>query len=317
MVLVTAPHWLIFADALAKSVTDYDVPEVVFGGRPEAAAFFLGPLTLGSLHTGLHLLALVLIVSGIIGLRPLVTRRPMFVAACGLAGSVLVAIAFGALPASWLVRIPLIRNIHHINDTFPTASLPLLMVFAASGVEVLRHASTRRTTLITMGVAIVVAWLAADLSSAAMVRDVEPTSILRLGLLPLAIALPWGFRAIRAGTALLPLAVAAAVAALLLPGGLHAESANAGLDALLMQPRPRGLIEQISPAVETVHRADEPSRTVGLDGTLWAGSQALYRLESIGGAGALRVPVYEELVEAADITRPWGPGALVDASPGR
>jgi hypothetical protein len=98
-------------------------------------------------------------------------------------------------------------------------------------------------------------------------------------------------------------AVAAAVVAVLLPGGLHAESTNAGLNALLLQPRPRGLMEQISPAVETVRRANEPSRTVGLDDTLWPGTQALYHLEGIGGADPLEVPVYRELVDAAGIRR--------------
>jgi hypothetical protein len=47
----------------------------------------------------------------------------------------------------------------------------------------------------------------------------------------------------------------------------------------------------------------EPARAVGLDSTLFSGSQALYDLESLGGADPLDVRTYRELIDASGIFR--------------
>ena len=131
----------------------------------------------------------------------------------------------------------------------------------------------------------------------------EPWAVLLIA--PLSIALPGCLLGAR--RRLLSVSAAgAAVAVLLLPGGLHASSGIELLDRLLIQPRPRPALDENSPAVDSVHRiAKNPTRTAGVDLVLFPGSQALYELEGLGGADPLEVAAYRELVDAGGITRDW------------
>jgi hypothetical protein len=299
--LITAPHWLVFLHTLKGAFTAYDSPHVIFAEHAHAVGFFLGPLTGGPVQPGLHILALVLIIAAITAPRRLVERRAVLL--CGIGTVVLVAIAFGALPASWLMRIPLLGKVWHIHDAFLTAALPLLLVVTALGADVLHAGSARRAALVTAVMGIVSWWLVGSVRVRASGGFALWAVLLSV---PVAVALPWCFYAAqaRSGRLLPRIAAASAVSVLLLPGGLHADSGIPVLDALLMQPRPRVVIAQGSPAVDAVRRgATEPARTVGLDSTLFAGSQALYELEGIGGADPLEVPWYRALVDAAGIGR--------------
>src|SRR5262249_33599221 len=109
-------------------------------------------------------------------------------------------------------------------------------------------------------------------------------------------------------------AIAGVIALLLVPGGLHAETGVTAVDAVLVQPRLRVPLDHTSPAVETIHRASAPSRTVGVGFVLFPGSQGLYDLEGIGGPDALAVPAYEELVNQAGIYRDWDFFTMVAAA---
>ena len=145
--LIAAPHWLVFLDTLAESYTLYEQPYVQFARRREATAFFLGPLAPGTLQPGLHLVGLVLITGGSHGSSRLRERRSLI--ACGIGAGVLMAIAFGAVPASAIVRTPLLGNIGHINDVLLAAALPPLLLLAAYGADALlqREQSTHRAGL--------------------------------------------------------------------------------------------------------------------------------------------------------------------------
>lgn len=300
--LITTPHWLVFLETLAESYTAYDQPYFQFARRREAVAFFLGPLAPGAVQPGIHLLGLVLTMAAITAPKQLLRRRGML--ACAIGIGALMAIAFGALPASAIVRIPLLANIGHINDVFLAAALPPLLVLGASGADVLLKASGRRSIFVGVLVAAAAWWLCANARRFA--RDDSLELLVLLVLLPLAIALPACFHAARIGAHRLLARVATGLASvvLLLPGGLHANTAVPVLDDLLLQPRVRAELDKSSPAVDAIHRAStEPSRVVGLDWTLFAGSQAFYDIESIGGADPLEVRTYRELVDAGGVWR--------------
>jgi hypothetical protein len=49
-----------------------------------------------------------------------------------------------------------------------------------------------------------------------------------------------------------------------------------------------------------------PMRAVGVNNLLFQGTQALYEMEGIGGPDALAVSAYEQLLDAAGVTRQWG-----------
>ncbi len=306
VVLISMPHWLVFLDALGQSFTAYEMPFAVFAGRPHAVGLFLSPLSPGPVQPGLHMLALILVIAALT-VPMLLVQRPL-VLGCGICAAGLLAVGFGAVPASLVTQIPFVRNIHHIFDVFPTAALPLLLVFGASGIDALLNGTGRRAAVIAVVTAVVYCWLFKSVSVMARDDGFEPWAVLLLS--PLALALPGCFYFARQGSHLALARVAAGVGmtVLLLPGGLHGYSGVGALDALLPQPRPRVLLDQNSPAIDAVHRdSKEPTRTVGLNLTLFSGSQALYELEGIGGADPLDVRFHRELIDASELPRigPW------------
>ena len=113
-VLLTAPHWLIFLDNLQQSFTAWESPSAQIADRSFAVGFFLSPLVPGQVRPGLHLLGLVLICAALMSMRLVVTHRAVL--ASGLVAGACLAIAFGVLPARWLMAVPLLRNIGHLHD---------------------------------------------------------------------------------------------------------------------------------------------------------------------------------------------------------
>jgi hypothetical protein len=302
VVLVAAPHWLIFLDTLGQAYTVYDRPYALFATQQHATAFFLGSLTAGPALTGLNLLALVLIIAALSTPRRLITNRPAL--SCAIVAVVLIAIAFGILPATFLVKIPLVGNIGHIHDTFLTAALPLLMVVAAMGAQALVTGGLRRISIVALAGALACWWLFTDVGRYLRHDGFSPGAILLLA--PVVITLPWCFYAERLnpGRLLPKLAVVASMLALLLPGGLHAMSGIPELDELVIQPRQRPSYGQSSPVLEAIHRDSAgPSRTIGVDWTLIESSHAIYGLEGIGGADPLEVSSYKLLVDATAMWR--------------
>ena len=300
--LITMPHWLVFFHTLRESFTAYDVPAASFAGRSHAVGYFLGSFAAGPVQPGLHLLALVLAAAVIVAAVRVFRRSAA--AACGLAAAVLFAIAFGAIPASWIVHLPLVGNIGHIHDVFLTAALPLVLVVLAAGAGSLMANSERRAMAVSALVALALWWLLANLWLLARDDGFEKWGVLLIA--PLAVAVPVCCALIRVNSHRLQAVAATGLAGgiLLLPGGLQANTGIVALDQLLIQPRPRTVVTQTSAAVDAVqHFSPEPSRAVGVDMVLFSGSQALYELEGLGGADPLEVRFYRELVDASGIFR--------------
>ena len=300
-ILLTMPHWFIFLQTLRSSVTTYDNPYFLFAGSSQAVGLFVGPLTPGILPPAVHLLALVFAIAAISEPRQIIRHSPIL--ACVIGAAALIAVAFGAVPPSWLVRIPLLRNVGHLFDACLTAAVTLILVFSAAGAKILLAAGVRQSRLVTVLTSATCLWLVARLSSMAPPNSFEPWAMLLIS--PVAIALPACLFCAR--RSLLAVAASgAAVAVLLFPGGLHVDSGIELLDRMFIQPRPRAALDANSPAVDAVHRvATEPARAVGVDYVLFPGSQALYELEGLGGADPLEVPEYRELVDTAGIARDW------------
>jgi hypothetical protein len=304
VILVTAPHWLIFLDTLHASFTSYDAPDVQVAGAPQALAFVLGNLVTGPLSTGLNVVAVALACAACAFPRHLAARGPVL--ACALAAATVIAIAFGAIPRNVLMSIPLVANIHELDQTLLVTALVLVLVVASSGIDALSRAPRRAIAAVTgfflVGALLVFSTLQGQ--TALGYFELEMT-VLVLGL---AVALPALISdASATPTRVVPACAAGAVMLLLvLPGGLQVETGVAAVDRLLPQPRVRAPLDRASPAVDTIHRlATEPTRVLGLDMLLFSGTQALYGLEGIGGPDALRLERYEQLMNASGVRREW------------
>ncbi len=106
--LITAPHWLIFLEALRDAVTAYDAAPVFTGGVRQAAGFFLGPLANGTLVNRCSFARPgTAHCSSRLGAKKSRRRRDRRCRSpAGFTSCALLAIAFGALPESWVKQVP-------------------------------------------------------------------------------------------------------------------------------------------------------------------------------------------------------------------
>jgi hypothetical protein len=305
-VLLTAPHWLLFFDTLRVSSTSYDAPGVDVAGARDALAFILGNLAPGPISTGLNVVAVTLACAACAFPFRLAARTPALV--CALTAAAAIAVAFGAIPSSVLVGIPLVGNIHHIDQTLMSTALVLVLVVTGAGIDALSQAPTRRAIAVVTGLTLVGAALVFSTLEGQTALEYFELELILL-VLSLAVALP--ALVAHAGTGpnrlTAMLAAGGVMLVLVLPSGLQVETGVPAVDRLLPQPRVRAPLDHDSPAVRAIlARSTEPTRVVGLNQILFSGSQALYGLEGIGGPDALRLGRYERLMDASGIQREWG-----------
>ena len=130
-VLASAPHWWVFLDTLSRSWTLYDTPSVQFAVWPHTVSYVLGGAAPGALLTGATPLAVMA--------AALALAYPGWLLRSGVGlGALLavlgvVSVAYGAVPAELLIKLPLLPNIHHIANSFLAATLAPLLVLAGVG----------------------------------------------------------------------------------------------------------------------------------------------------------------------------------------
>jgi hypothetical protein len=304
--LLSMPHWLIFAATLRQSLTDYDVPNARFASWPFAQAIAFGALSPGQLMPGGHAVVVALWVTALLGGR-YTWRDPVRTAA--VVGPLLAfLVAFGAIPASIMTKVPLLANIYQIDYAFIGAGLVLL--FIAGGVGLARLSAAHSVSMkgiaatCLIGGTVLIAGGSGGLSALSLFVETWAllfAVVLATMLVPLirqaAVAWP---------APLASVTCALAIALIVVPSGLHAVTRVDRIDDLIIQPGSRADFKVPSPAMEAIHQDNRsPSRALGLGELLFPGTQALYGVEGIGGPDALELPKYEELINASGVFRYW------------
>ena len=301
-VLLTAPHWLVFLDTIRQSVTAYDVPRARFASWPFGIAMAFGALTPGMVVPGVHAAAFAAWCASLAGGGATWARPPMIAAALGPA--LALAVAFGAVPEAVILRLPFVANIEQIDYTFLTATVALLVVAAGPGLAHVLAGRHRAAAILTAALSLVMLWALGIFG--ALTRSSEAWMLLLAAALG-AIFLPVLAIAGRRWPAPLPVMAALVLAAAIVaPNGLHAWTGVEGIDRGLIQPRGRPAYGVDSAALAAMRRDQAgPARTAGFGNLLLPGSQALYRLEGLGGPDALQLAPVEELINAAGMPRVW------------
>lgn len=303
ILLATAPHWLIFVDGLSRAFTHYNRPGAAFVGWPEMQAFLLGAASPGWPHPAVHALVAALAVAALVMGRA-AWRNPLTVG-CLIALAMVWAIAFGVVPASMLIKVPLMGNIHHIGLASAAAAIPLVLVVAGAGAASLMDPSTPRWLC---GAGIVVVTLMAILLARELPGEtLSPRRLMALyslaGAVAVVIVTPLARHGTRLGwVAALMLGTSAAVMA----GGLTLETNVPAVASVLMQPRHRANLQTVPPALEPVLAEQEdgdPFRVAPFGLVMIAGTQAFWGLEGIGGPDAVRLPQVEDLSDLLGIRR--------------
>lgn len=243
--------------------------------------------------------------------------RKQSVVVLAIASLLPLALVYGVVPPTWIVHIPLLRNIWHIDNSFGCVLLILWAVLAGVGFAQFRQDLERgswKPPLVRVAalLAIVIALWSAYFQVVGKPALFEPTftpsrptnipNAFWIYLLTLIAALGlwvWGcrLRRKRPATGGLVCALMLSAAALLWRQG--AQSTKIGSpDIYVVQPTERTDFHARSAAVEHLQERPNryPGRVVGMSGAFFPGWGAVYGLESPGGVDALSSRYYAELV---------------------
>jgi hypothetical protein len=300
-ILLSAPLWTTFLDALGKSQTRYDVP-----GASQLSPWlligffedlFYRQLRPGEAHfePSSNFVVLFGVLWSLASLRETGTNRRF--TAVLLATLVPLALVFGVVPADWIVRLPFIANIIHVDNTFSCPLLILTAVLAGFGLASAIRRLREPGWIVDFGFFCLL--LAALTALYFGSTGQAPKSSFFHGYVP---ALFLAVLACPAGAWLAARRQQRGVLAVILAGGFvlllwrHGQYLATPFDAYVLNPKVRVDLAAPSPAVALVNaQMKDPSRTVGLGYNLFPGFNQMYGWESIYGVDAVRNKYLEEL----------------------
>ena len=302
--LATTPHWLVFLDTLRKAHTNYDFPAVNLATLDSALGFVLGNLTPVTLQPGLHPLAVALALCALLTPSYLLAHRGIL--GCAIGAVCLAAVAFGAIPAAWLLHVPLVNKISHFGDVIMTALMVPTLVLVAGGAAALYQARPVNNAVCTVG--LLCAGAAVFYETRALTTFGQFDQWVRTIVFVVALGAPFTIASVARyrGRTLPKVAAFAILVVLSELGGLHLMTDKTYLDKWLEQPERRVNLATNSPAIQNAPFGPNPTRVVGFGFLLLEGTQALYGLEGIGGADAVELGPYEELVDSTGVSRDMG-----------
>jgi hypothetical protein len=331
-VLLAAPLWLTFIDALGKAWTTYDQPRVcqiqpalliglfddIFYRQLVKGEFISNPSA--------NFFILLGTAWALVRARALAGDRTFLAVVLGAAGAA--AITFGVVAPQFLAKVPLLRNIYHFDDTFSGVLFIFLFVLAGYGVREchrrMRLPEWRGDWILVLGFVGILFCVFLGFTQAAhrvgktflKIGETLPKSefMWDYGLaLVIALALlPWAWRAVRLrrpAAAAWFLVACAAWATLHFRHGMYLVT---NFDIYTMNPKQRLDLREIpSPALRQIQQAmHEPARVAGIDWIL-TGINVPPRLEVVDGADALQNPAMRDLTAAFGLRDIWSWRLLV------
>jgi hypothetical protein len=332
-ILVAAPLWGTFLITLRGAYTSYDAvsafqiqPGMLLGAFDEA---FYRPLSRGELvfNPSANFLILAGLLYFLATLRHHFANRAVIILA---AASLLpFSMAFGLVPPSWIVRLPFLANVAHIDNCFTCGLIILWAVLAGAGFAAAARRlgeSEGRDDLVGAALMLFALVFGFVAFGQAVHRSVFGPGITFSPLDPgqsmTTSPFVWGYLAtLLLGTIgggliarhalqrrrLSPAAglmLVVCIAALLWRQGLQAGS---GFPDYVVHPPIRANFQALSAAVDFIQRGQrkEPARSIGLKNNLFPGWSAVYGIEGVSGPDALINPYYRELTTASPLQRIW------------
>ena len=325
--LLAAPVWITFLDALKQSYTGYNTP-TAYQVQPSLALGFFDEILLRPFwvnetvyNPSANFLLLLGVLAFFVHLRAVAANR--LALAVALAAVLPLALVFGLIPPLWIVRIPFLGNVTHIDNSFGCGLILLLAVLAGAGFAAAAPRLGQpegRGDLAVAGL-LLFALLFPYLAFSQVVQrstfsylhwgETLPYSPFVWGSLVALLAAAIGFALTlrrlftRGPSAALMLVATTCVVVMLWRHGWHARAI--GFEGRVFTPAARADFHASSPAIAAV-RADqkgEPGRVAGFHGNLFPGWNDVYRLEGICGPDALINQPYRELLDACGLVRLW------------
>jgi len=321
-----APVWLTFLDALKEAYTSYNAA-TAYQVQPSLALGFFDEILLRPFwvnETVYNPSANFLFLTGLLGfliyLRAVTLNR--VVLALALSTLVPLSFVFGLVPPLWIIKIPFLGNVAHIDNSFGIGLIQLFIVLAGVGFAAAATRLKRPEARVDLSIAglllfaLVFPYIAfrqtIQRSTYSYLHWPEtlPYSSFVWGSLIVLLLSAVGFMLIarriltRGPTAATLIFAFTCMLAMLWRHGWHA---GVGFEGRVVAPAIRADFNAQSPAIAALRgdQKNEPSRTFGFQGNLSPGWNDTYRIEGINGPDALMNMHYRELLEACEFNRIW------------
>ncbi len=325
--LLAAPIWLTFLTTLGQSYTGYNDARA-YQVQPSLVLAFFDEILFRPFwekdyvyNGSVNFVILLGVLAFLVNLRRICTDR--IARALAVSAVLPLVIIFGVVPPDWIVHIPFLGNVAHVDNSFFCPLVTLLGVFAGYGLQAMAQRLGKPEgrgdlalgfTLLAVMAGTYVAfgqtvqrstysywhWGEHITRSPFVVGDF-------IALLLASVGLAWCARHMlvrgRAGRA----SVLCAITCLLVLLWRHGLQVPTGFSDYVIAPPARVDFHARSAAVEAA-RADEhgePWRFVGLNQNAFHGWMNVYGFEGIAGPDALENRYYRELVDALHLTRIW------------
>ncbi|MFN2623024.1 MAG: hypothetical protein ABR611_09280 [Chthoniobacterales bacterium] len=328
LLLVAAPVWLTFFEALPKAYVPYKEAAHAFQIQP---ALFIGlfddifyrafnPAWFVS-NPSTNFLVLLGCLLALTYFRRLRRNRIFIAIAANALGSL--ALVFGIVPAALIEKVPMLNHVWHIDNTFSCVLVIELFVLAGFGLSIFWERCVRREWKLNYRLAIVgllvllgayYGFTHANQRSPNDFQLPEQATTNRffvlyaLTIIAAFLALPLLVRAIVRRSPHARIAMFLAVvclAALHWRHGLQLQTGVGQLDDYVVNPPPRVDLLENSAAIDFVQQQAGVFRSVGFGSVMFPGVNALFGVESIYGPDPLANTYYHELLTAAGVRQEW------------
>ena len=313
IVLISAPYWVTFLDTLRQAKTQYDIPGASFIPIQYIITIF-DPIFFEQIRDGalslpsFNFFILIGVLSALAGVNRYY-RDPYFLAA-GFGGTLALAIAAGAIPASLIAKAPFIGNIIHIGNTFLVASMTPVLAFAGYGVSRFLTFKTERKLgyfplLVTsvIGLGIVLFYYTVFTNNIHLFSP-HASAFIVVIIAAASLTMVW---VAKINTRYFLATLVFCFAILHIRHGMQLPTGVPQLDAHLFIPGEHADYSVSSAAIGVLKQQAGPFRAVGEGAILMPGFSASLGVESINSADALFSPYYRELMEALGL-HGWGGG---------
>jgi len=324
-VAISMPIWFTFFHALHNSLTVYDAggafqitPSLLIGLFDDIFYRQFNPSET-HLDPSLNFLTLLAVLWFLFSSRRANPRGLSW--SLTITSLIALAFVFAVVPAQWIVRVPLLKNIVHIDNTFSCVAIVCLLVLAGFGIKGFwnesQAADFKRTywrviALLACLVALYLGTTEVTMRSAIPMSEHIPKSNFFWGYslsLVLAVAfLPWLGRFALSRKTVRILSVVSLLILFALLHWRHGMHLASPFDAYVMNPQRRvNLVADSSPALNLVKtHASEPSRAAGLGYAFFPGYGGAVGVEQIDGPDPLLNGHYRALMSASGVKLLFG-----------
>jgi hypothetical protein len=329
LLLIATPVWLTFFEALQKAHVLYKEaahayqiqPGLLIGLFDDIFYRAFNPNWLVT-NPSANFLVLLGCLLALVYLRRLIRDRVFVAIAVSALGSA--SLVFGLIPSRVIERIPMVKNIWHVDNTFSCVLLIELFVLAGFGLSHFVQRCARRRWKLEYAFVVLAllllfgAWFGFTHANQRIPNDFALPEqaagntffyVYALSLFAALLALPWLVRAMVCRSRFRRLAIPLAVLCLLClhwRHGFQLHTGNRQIDDFVVNPPPRIDFRAASTAVDFVNNQPGVFRTVGLGSILFPGVNGILGLESIGGPDALTNEYYHDLLLAGGVRQEWG-----------